>query len=235
MSFGRKGLDFDAARGSLEGFTNPAPRHVEDDVVFEDDGEGLSRKLKFAAIAIGVILFVLTIDAIAAGTGMITPLPEGASFYATATGAALGLLIGGYLWFTSDRISGVRATLGMFLGVPLFVGAWANMMLWRSVEHAEFDFTDAQWERAAYPVLSFDMPSRRGFGLSRHAVEIDPFDVGGNTDIPVPEWQFDAYWPGNDQLCVVVEQRRSASGAIQVKTDGTLNLNAPEPVEFVSC
>ena len=243
MTFGRKGAELDTGRGSLEGFANPAPArrwtaHVEADEdydEYEEVGESLSRKMRLAVIGVSILLGVLTLDALAAGTSMITPLPDGASFYASVTGAALGLLIGGYLWLTKPGMRGIRITIGMLIGFPLFIGAWANMMLWRAVEHVHFDFSDAKWEQAAYPVEYFSTPSRRSFGFDRYSVEIDPFDVGGNTDIPLPEWQWQMYYLHRDSLCVVVEQRKSKGGHIQVKTDGSLKWSEPEPVQFVPC
>lgn len=238
MGFGRKGLELDTSRGSLEGYQNRSRQAVareEFDDDFEEAGGNALGGLKIFLIGVCVVLGVFTLDALFAGTELITPLPEGVSFYTTATGAALGLLAGFYLWMTVPSMRGIRLTLGMFLGMPLLVGGWANMVLWRVADHVAFDFSDAQWESASYPILYFDLPSRKSFGFDRYAVEIDPFDVGGNTEIPIPEWQYDQFWNARGQLCITVQQRRSESGAIQVLTDGSLTMNEPQPANIHLC
>lgn len=87
MTFGRKGAKLETGRGSLEGFANPAPTRQwaepvdtdEDYDDYEEVGDGLSRNMRLAVLGVTILLGVLTLDALAAGTSMITPLPEGAT------------------------------------------------------------------------------------------------------------------------------------------------------------
>lgn len=181
-----------------------------------------SRKRFWAIGAIALVFAIISIDDLAAGTSLITPINETLTFTVTAICAAIGLLLGAWIWLAdpTGMTRGIRMTLGLFLLMPVLAGAWGNLTVWRIAEHLAFDFSDARWTTASYPILYVSKPSRKARLFSDHTASIDPFDVG-KTKVPITEVQYDSFQDATGTLCITVEQREAASGAIQVRTRGT--------------
>jgi hypothetical protein len=132
--------------------------------------------------------------------------------------------------FPHEPIGLVKKIL-IVLFLPVMCWFSGMMLAWRVADWAEFGLSSAPFVEARYPV-TFQSPSTRLY--ERDSFEINPFKVGG-LDIPVPSDQFDAAFPHGSDICITVMQRKSPSGAIEVRTDGVLNLSDPEPVKLSTC
>ncbi|QKG71460.1 hypothetical protein [Erythrobacter mangrovi] len=180
------------------------------------------------------ILAVISIDDFFSDSVLVTPINPDLNFGVTATCAVLGFALA--FWRLLNR-TGRRRRLGdylvVFLVAPLLAGMWGNVTVWRMAEHLAFFGSDASWEPAVYPVQSFVRNTRRR-RPDTYKIKIDPFGAR-NVDIPIPYAQYDQFRRSSAPVCVTVLQRESPSGAVQIITNGGLDLGTPEPVQLHSC
>lgn len=189
-------------------------------------------------IVAALLCGALMLEAALSGTSLITQIHPWLLKGMAGVGFAFGIVISTLAAFArkDPNNPGTQYGLGtriltFFFGPFLFAFIF-GMAAWRMADRAAFLGSDAQWEQAAYPVKSFSS-SRRFY--ERDTLEIDPYKTGFSTDIPVPSDQFDQIWLRATDYCIVVQQRKNASGAIQIRTNGSITMGAPEPVELVDC
>jgi hypothetical protein len=111
------------------------------------------------------------------------------------------------------------------------IGFLFDGLAWRMADWWEFGMSRAAFAPATYPIQSLHH-GRKG---SRDTIEIDPFDTGEATHIPLPPEQYRILYGQVNAYCVTVQQRRSASGAIEIRTDGEYTLMAPDPLQLAPC
>ena len=70
---------------------------------------------------------------------------------------------------------------------------------------------------------------------ARDTIRIDPFKTGDNTEIPVNSDQYHVLRKSGSDSCVAVMQRKSASGAVEIKTNGGYMCNKPDDVPVTRC
>lgn len=243
MSFGRKGLV--SGDGAQSGMSTGRPSRApivpsaSDQVFYDSDDAGSSRfdindKKTWIFAAVILVFVIITLDDFFAHTSLITPINSTILWTFTGICAVIGFVLGVWHWLTSANIErGVRTTIAMFLGVPLFAGAWGNVTAWRMAEHFEFDFVDAAWQSADYPITSVHEPSRKR-PFVRSTIAIDPFGAG-EADLPIPDSQLDQLYYSYDGMCVTVMQRTSPGGAVQIQTSGSITGSEPPPQPVHAC
>jgi len=177
-------------------------------------------------------LLILFIDSLFSGTELITPIDHGGLVVMRGLGAVDGLL----LWIMIRTQPAIRnralpRRMIVCVACPLIMMIAFDSLSWRLANWGAFGFSDAPFETATYPIKSIDY-GRKG---RRDTVEIDPFKVGESSHLPLPHWQYRQLREANGFACVTVQQRRSASGAIQVRTDGQYVLREPAPLAITAC
>jgi len=177
-------------------------------------------------------LLILFVDSLFSGTELITPIDHGGLVVMRSLGAVDGLL----LWFMIRTQPAIRnralpRRMIVCIACPLIMMLAFDSLSWRLANWGAFGFSDAPFETATYPIKAVDY-GRKG---RRDTVEIDPFKVGESSHLPLPSWQYSQLREANGFSCVTVQQRRSASGAIQVRTDGQYVLREPAPLVITTC
>lgn len=241
MSFGRKGLAEGAAvvdevrpatwQAQPRGAAQPACE-------MDDEGKSafdLADKKRWFLGAVALVFIVVSLDDYLSGTSLITPINSSLSYVVTSVCAVIGFMLGFYRWLTDPGGSrGIRTTLGLFLGAPLLAGAWGNVTVWRIAEHLSFDFSNAQWVSARYPVTTVHQPSHRYRMFSHYTASIDPYHAG-STEIPITEEQYESFYDATGDLCITVAERHAADGAIQIRTRGSTGLTLDTVPEIALC
>jgi hypothetical protein len=167
-------------------------------------------------------------------TSLITPINAGFSFATKTIGLVAGLILG-ISFARNDKAGMFKKALVVALAPFLVVMSFEGLA-WRMANMWEFGLSTGAFQKATYPVKYANSKTRRrNSWYSNDTLEIDPFKTGVGTDIPVPSDQFKRIWQSADKYCVVVQQRRSANGAIQIRTDGKATLSSPAPVELTQC
>lgn len=180
-----------------------------------------------AAIVLGAIIA----DGLLSGTSLITPVNETFLYVMGLAGFVLGIPLAIATVLKPHKPMGLGMKILIVLFLPAMTWFSGMMLAWRIADWKEFAFSSEPFVEARYPV-TYQSPSTRFYKYD--AFEIDPFDTGG-TDIPVPSDQFDAVFPHGSDMCITVLQRQSPSGAIEIRTDGVLNLSPPAPVKLTPC
>lgn len=233
MAFGRKGTD--TLAGVPQSMAMAEPQTAANAMVFEesdyDDGErvGLIQGLGFGALA---LIAILILESIFSSTSLITPI-DGLFLNAMRVlGAVAGVVL--WLWARTKpnfaENTAFRKILVM-LGMPLFGLVMFDGFAWRIADNYLFAFSSAPWEQASYPIKS----THHGRKGARDTVSIDPFDTHESADIPIPSDQYRELAFGAEGLCIAVMQRRSPSGAVEIRTDGRYNLSTPERAQIAPC
>jgi hypothetical protein len=235
MGFGRRQGDLSGVPAELSTGVSAGPSTVTatttpiaDDY---DDGEKVPLPIVVGCLA-AVLFCVLLIDSALSDTVLISPI----NTTWLNTMRVVGLVVGGGIaWFlnaTPFYGMGRRFKMGIWL---IFVaGGWLafNSVAFRIVELEEFGLSSAPFEQASYPITDVT----RGRKGARDTLRIDPFHVKDAAHIPIPPEQYAQLRIGGfTGLCVQVQQRRSTSGAVEVRTDGTYNLAAPQPAVIAAC
>lgn len=243
MSFGRKGLvPGEAPQYPAPNAPTQRPQFVQTpngrDFDDHENAHGprfdINDRKTWIFAALGMVIAIISLDDFFAHTSMITPINSNLVWVVTAICAVVGLVMGVWYWLTSENAErGIRATLGIFLGIPLMAGAWGHVTVWRMAEHVEFDFANSAWQSADYPITGVHEPSRKR-PFVRSTISIDPYDAG-STDLPIPDSQLDELYYDYDGMCVTVQQRTSASGAIQIRTAGSITGSEPPPQPVHRC
>lgn len=225
MTFGQKRHDLSSV--SYEQAAMPSPVAIEED---HDEGDRVPLPIVVAGI-VGALFCALLIDIALSGTALITPINHSWLSGMRLAGVAIGA--GGALWLNYHAFYTMvwRFKFAMVLLMVAFGFLAFNAVAYRLVEMREFGFSSAPFEQAIYPIKMVSH-GRKG---ARDTLEIDPFNIKDATNIPIPAEQYDELDIDGDGRCVVVEQRRSASGAIEVRTDGSYTLSPPKPVVITDC
>lgn len=178
-----------------------------------------------------VVLLLFWLEALFAGTTLITPINATFQNAMRIGGFLFGIPIG-YFTVTSPKIkAGTFKKILILLFMPICTVLAAEGMAWRIANWAAFGFSTSAYSPAEYPIIRANH-SRKG---RRDSFEINPFKTTIGTDIAVPASQFDAHAADFDDYCVTVMQRRSESGAIEILNDGRYTLHAPQPVVLTRC
>lgn len=199
----------------------------------ENDGARLPERrsgrsgLVLASAAVAA-LFLL--EAALSSTALITPINQGFLYAMRGLGAMAGLACGVIVALRDSKIGWFRKIVTV-LFLPLMIGFLFDGLAWRMADWWEFGLSSAPFGPAIYAIKSVDH-GRKG---SRDSIEIDPFATGETTHIPVPPEQYRALFGQASDYCVIVQQRKSASGAIEIRTDGEFTLQRPAPIEMKPC
>ncbi|MBV1690849.1 hypothetical protein KRR38_25010 [Novosphingobium sp. G106] len=176
------------------------------------------------------IAALFTLEAALSSTALITPINR---FFLDAM-RGLGALVGlacGIIVAVSDREIGKFRKIVTVLFLPFMIGFLFDGLAWRMADWWEFGLSSAPFSPASYRIKSVDH-GRKG---SRDSIEIDPYATGEATHIPVPPEQYRALFGQASDYCVTVQQRTSASGAIEIRTDGEFTLQRPAPIALERC
>lgn len=202
------------------------PRAVEADTPSESGS-----RLRLTVYLFGGVLALLSVEAMLSGTSLITPINATFLNIMRALGFVLGVALALFVVARPHEPMGILKKLLILLFLPFLTGFVGGEAAWRISDWVEFGFSSAEFEPASYPI-KYASHGRRG---RRDSFEIDPFGTKESTDIPVPSFQFDAIWPNHGDYCITVMQRRSPSGAIEIRNDGVYTLREPAPVELTPC
>jgi hypothetical protein len=206
--------------------------------------EPRSGKISFRKFLVWAAVFIFSafaIEALFSDTSIITPINSDFLFAMRVVGATagFGIAIAMIVFPQSDAEAVVSFGWGKkilsLIFLPLMIAFVFDCAAWRIANAREFAFTRQPFVTVTYPVEYVSQKSRRAYFVGRDHVEIDPFDTRHMTDIPIPDWQYQKYWLIKDPICVTVMSRKSPSGAVQIKTDGSANLSEPEPAQIGIC
>jgi len=189
-----------------------------------------SNPLVIVGIVFLAFVFLAWLEALLSGTALITPISQTLLWSLRGIGLVVGLTVTVLTVLTMTDVSLIRRGLTLLV-CPLLIAFAFGEIAYRISDWAEFGFSSQQFEPAQYPIASISH-GRRG---ARSTIEIDPFDTGDNTEIPVNYDQYRVLLKTSADSCVTVMQRKSASGAIEIQTNGRYMLNTPEEVTVVRC
>lgn len=190
--------------------------------------------IAWASIIVGAFFCFWIGESLLSDTSLITSISTELSYTFRGIGLTVGLIVG--IAFAIGAEDGLFKKMLIFLLAPLLVATVFEGLAWRMANMWEFGLSNAPFEWAEYPVKHVTPntnPTKSWY--KKDSLEIDPFDTGIGTDIPVPSDQFEEIWLQADEFCVVVEQRRAPNGAIQIRTKGQVMLGTPVPIELTRC
>lgn len=186
--------------------------------------------LKIIGIVFVVFMLLAWLEALLAGTALITPISQTLLWSMRSFGLVVGLVVTVLTVLTMTDASLLRRGLTVLV-CPLLIAFAFGEIAYRITDWTEFGFSSQQFESAQYPIESISS-GRKG---ARNTIRIDPFDTGDSTNIPVTKEQYHELREASANSCVTVMQRKSASGAIEIVTNGRFMLNTPEPVPVSIC
>lgn len=196
----------------------------------EQDAEAKVPAWRAMLLVVLVVFGLFWLEALFAGTSLITPIDRTFLLSMRGLGALVGLSLGVVIFITDATMNAFRKVL-VALSLPFFIGFVFDGIAWRLADWWEFGLSTASFEPARYPVLR----SHHGRKGAQDTLEIDPFHTGEAADIPIPAAQYDALGAIASDYCVTVLQRKSASGAIEIRTDGQYKFMPPEPAALATC
>lgn len=184
------------------------------------------------AVALGVALWL---EPYVTGAELVTPLSPWLLWPIRMLGLVLGLAVmfwldppGNARW--PERIRRVV----LFLLIPALGGLAMNSLTWRAARWLEFGLSDQPYGEATYALSGrFDVVG--GQRTWKRGVRIDPFGTGEPLYIRIPPQQSHVVSLSRERLCITVRQRRSSSGAIEVKTDPWRPFRTPAVKEIKPC
>ena len=186
--------------------------------------------LAIVGIVCGALLFLAWFEALLSGTSLITPINQTLLWTMRGIGLVVGLVV------TVVVVLGVadgsllrRGATLLFL--PLMFAFGIGELAYRISDWTEFGFSSQPFEQEQYPIESISW-GRKG---ARDTIRIDPFKTGDNTEIPVNSDQYHVLRKSGSDSCVAVMQRKSASGAAEIKTNGRYMWNKPDDVPVTRC
>ena len=185
---------------------------------------------KIVGIVCIAIVFLAWLEALLSGTSLITPISQTLLWSLRGIGLVVGIGAAVVVVFGVGDGSLMRrgATL---LFLPLMFAFGFGEIAYRISDWTEFGFSSQPFESAQYPIASVNH-GRRG---ARSTIQIDPFNTGDNTDIPVSYDQYHQLLTAYSGRCVTVMQRKSKSGAIEIQTNGRYMLSTPPEVPVARC
>ena len=187
---------------------------------------------RWLIIILMIVPSFFAVESLLSGTSLITPVSTTFLWTLRGIGLVVGIALMALLWNTDNfqANSAPRKWLTVLV-FPLFMAFGFGEMGWRMADWWEFAGSGAQWEVANYPIADVHHGRRSAYD----SIEIDPFNVGDKTDIPVSKDQYRELLTTYSGQCIQVSQRHSASGAIEIRTDGRHNLTAPAPAVVGPC
>jgi hypothetical protein len=216
-------------RASVDNHSDPTPDLSSWSRESWSDGVDPRRWLLLLLFSPMLILFV---DGLFSGTELITPLNRGFLWWMRGLGVVDGIALS-YLMATNPGYferGGFRALLGL-LAMPVFMAATFDALAWRAADSIAFGMSKAPYEAVQYPIKSVS----RGRKGRRSTIDIDPFETGENSHIPIPSEQYRELLGADDGLCVTIRQRRAANGAVEILTNGSYTLHTPDPAIVSPC
>ncbi|MBV9881488.1 MAG: hypothetical protein JO276_00595 [Sphingomonadaceae bacterium] len=187
--------------------------------------------IKLAGIFCLTLVALLCVDALLSNTSLITPISSTFVNVMRGVGLAFGIPLALLVVFSpAIPLSMFRKAMALVC-VPLLTAFAGGEAAYRIADWIEFPFSSAPFAPASYPITHASL-GRKG---RRDSVEIDPFDLGDGTSIALPRDQFETVWNSAGAYCITVMQRRSASGAIEIRNDGVYNLSPPAPAVLTPC
>ena len=186
--------------------------------------------LKITGILFIAFIFLAWLEALLSGTSLITPISQTLLWSLRGIGLVVGIGAAVVVVFGVAEGSLLRrgATL---LFLPLMFAWGFGGIAYRISDWTEFGFSSQPFDPAEYPIDSISH-GRRG---ARSTIQIDPFDTGDTTVIPISYDQYRKLLGASSESCVTVMQRKSASGAIEIQTNGRYVLSTPEEVPVSRC
>ena len=212
------------------GPAQPRPAPQARPAIAQPDAEAKVPAWRAMLLVVIVVFALFWLEALFANTSLITPIDRTFLLSMRGLGALVGLALGVVIFITDATMNTVRKIL-VGLSLPFFVGFAFDGIAWRIADWWEFGLSAASFESAHYPVLR----SHHGRKGAQDTLEIDPFHTGEAADIPIPAAQYDALGATASDYCVTVLQRKSASGAIEIRTDGAFTFMPPEPAQLAAC
>lgn len=185
---------------------------------------------KIAAMICAILLFLAWFEALLAGTSLITPISQTLLWTMRGIGMVVGLIVTVVAVVAMSDVSMWRRILTLLI-CPFLVAFGFGEVAYRIADWTEFGFSSQPFAPAQYPIASIHH-GRKG---ARNTIQIDPFATGDSTDIPISTDQYQDLRTASAESCVTVMQRKSASGAIEITTNGEFMWNTPEPVPVALC
>ena len=206
----------------------------------EDSASRSGLSLRTKVILGGAMLIsIAVLDGCMSGTQLATRPPGWLLQTMLAIGLILGLGFGAHLTFRTpspeEELANSVAGMPRWLAIPcsvLIMLACAAIYSGRVWEHWSFMGSDAPWEQKLYPIV---MSDEGGDWFEKPHAYIQPLKSGPMISIPMPETQYEEASDSLSQQCVWVTQRRAANGAVQILTDGSVNLSDAAPVRLSPC
>lgn len=223
----RQPLTFGKAGASA---TPPQPTPQARSAAAQPDAEAKVPAWRAMLLVVLVVFGLFWLEALFANTSLITPIDHTFLLSMRGLGALVGLALGVVIFITDATMNTFRKVL-VALSLPFFIGFVFDGVAWRIADWWEFGLSTARFESAQYPVLR----SHHGRKGAQDTLEIDPFHTGEAADIPIPAAQYDSLRTTASDYCVTVLQRKSASGAIEIRTDGAFTFMPPEPAVLSAC
>jgi hypothetical protein len=232
ITFGRAGAGGKAGAGLTQPPLQPQPqqRPQVQAAMAEPDTEAKVPTWRALLLVVLVVFGLFWLEALFASTSLITPLDGTFLLVMRGLGVLVGLALGVVIFITDATMNAFRRAL-VALSLPFFIGFLFDGIAWRLADWLEFGLSAARFEPAQYPVLR----SHHGRKGAQDTLEIDPFHTGEAADIPIPAAQYDALRATASDYCVTVLQRKSASGAIEIRTDGRYTFQPPIPATLAPC
>jgi hypothetical protein len=225
-TFGRRGgAVLEVPRASVPGASVPIRAETD-----HSTSDAARDPVKTAARISIAFFFLLWLETLFAGTALITPINKTLLYIMCGVGFVAGLPLSIVVGLSKKNDIGWFKRGLIILAGPFLIAFAFGGLAWRASDWWEFGLSSQPFAEAAYPVTHMSH-GRKG---RRSSFEIDPFKVGG-TEIPVPWAQYQDTWLHSTDYCITVLQRRSASGAIEIKTNGEYTWNEPEPVKLSVC
>ncbi len=182
------------------------------------------------AIVCAALVFLTWLEALVSGTSLITPINQTLLWGMRGAGLVIGFVGTLVAALAMTDTSWWRRVLTVLV-LPCLIAFGFGELAYRISDWKEFGFSNQQFEAAQYPIDSI----RWGRKGARNTIRIDPFETGDNTDIPISSDQYDDLRGASGDSCVTVMQRKSASGAIEIATNGRYMLSTPEAVQVTRC
>jgi hypothetical protein len=225
--FGRRGGQLMQAPPSA---VRAAPAVANEDFGTASSGARLSG-IQLAGVFCLTLVALVCVDALLSNTSLITPISSTFVNVMRGVGLAFGIPVALLVAFSpAIPLSIFRKGMALVC-VPLLTAFAGGEAAYRIADWIEFPFSSAPFAPASYPITHASL-GRKG---RRDSVEIDPFDLGDGTSIALPRDQFETVWRDANAYCITVMQRRSASGAIEIRNDGVYNLSPPAPAVLTPC
>lgn len=195
----------------------------------EDSGRFQLKDGKKRLAAIGVFLLLIILEACFSKTDLITPFSRlggvlrlGIAAFGFGVGLWIGMRLNANFPGHRGRVRSIVFVIGLaILGAGLFAHIASRIS-----NHWEFIMSDAPYESVSYPIVGVDDGQGPRSEFQTASVAIAPY-TRSETNIPIPNKQYDEIADKYHGLCVTVEQRQSASGAIQVADTGDYRLSVP--------